>query len=312
MLKTATALFSLWFIYKRVIEKNQFHAFLDFIKQKSQSSETLIALSGVIVLMFANWGIEAVKWRMVVKQLWPISLKDSIRAVFTGATISFFTPNRIGDFAGRILFLPPQVRLPSVLSTFVSNLSQLTITLSMGLFCSSVFLENYFRWSKDVLLLTKIVAGIFGMALLILFPAIRFIAYTPLLQKLKKKYAEYVSLLENYTSRQLAAVLLLSFFRYSVFSIQYLILFSIMGIPFSATLVALVCIIFFVQAVIPTVAITEFAFRGSVAIFVTAPFISSDNEIITASFALWLINLALPAAIGSLMIFYSKFQNQNS
>jgi hypothetical protein len=312
VLKTATAIFALWFIYKRVIEKDQFHAFMEFIRQKSHSTQTVYAITVVILLMFVNWGIEAIKWRILVKQLWPITFKESIKAIFAGATVSFFTPNRVGDFAGRIFFLPTRVRLPSILSTFIGNLSQLIITLSAGLFCLSFYLHYYFNWETHWLMAAKILACFIGVALLILFPAIRRIAYLPFLQSLKKKYDSYVMLLENYSSRQLAIALFLSFLRYTVFSIQYLILFRITGIPITFTLVAMVCIIFFVQAVIPTVAITEFAFRGSVAILVTAPFLTADNEIIIASFALWIINLALPAAIGSLMILYTKIQNPSS
>lgn len=312
ILKITTALLALWFIYKRVIEKEQFHVFIDFIKQKSQSPQTIFYILFVTVMMFVNWGIEAIKWRLLVMQLWPISFKESFKAIFAGATISFFTPNRVGDFAGRIFFLPNKVRLPSIIATFIGNLSQLIITLSAGLFCSAFFLSEYFQWSGALITFTKFAACIAGIGLLAAFPFIKYIAYLPPLQRLKNKYNSYITLLENYTPRQLTYTLFLSLLRYSVFSIQYLILFCIAGIHISPTLVAVVCLIFFVQAVIPTVAITEFAFRGSVAILVAAPFITADNEIITASFALWLINLALPAAIGSLMILNAKFQNNSN
>jgi len=43
---------------------------------------------------------------------------------------------------------------------------------------------------------------------------------------------------------------------------------------------------------------------------VVAPFIQNDEAVLMASFALWLINLAVPAAIGSLMIFYFNFRKE--
>ncbi|MBL7753676.1 MAG: flippase-like domain-containing protein, partial [Chitinophagaceae bacterium] len=64
-------------------------------------SEVLV----VIVLMIVNWTIEAQKWRFLLKGTENFSLWTSLQSVLTGLAVSVITPNRIGEYMGRILYL---------------------------------------------------------------------------------------------------------------------------------------------------------------------------------------------------------------
>lgn len=57
------------------------------------------------------------------------------------------------------------------------------------------------------------------------------------------------------------------------------------------------------MAVIPTLALTEIGVRGSVALFFLGLVSTNSIGIVTATFTLWIINLALPALIGSFFVF---------
>ena len=61
----------------------------------------------------------------------------------------------------------------------------------------------------------------------------------------------------------------------------------------------------------PTITIAEIGVRGSVAIFVLGLFSSNDIAILSSTTILWLINLIIPAIIGSFFIFSLKFLDQN-
>ena len=55
--------------------------------------------------MLLNWGIEARKWQMVVSKNSPVSFNTSFKAIFAGNALAFFTPNRTGEYFGRMLYL---------------------------------------------------------------------------------------------------------------------------------------------------------------------------------------------------------------
>jgi hypothetical protein len=61
------------------------------------------------------------------------------------------------------------------------------------------------------------------------------------------------------------------------------------------------------MAVIPTFALTEIGVRGSTAIFFIGLFSTNISGILSASIFLWIINLAVPAIIGSFLFSKSKF-----
>ena len=286
LLKVVVAATSLWFIISRITQRDHAVSFFSFIKFKANEPDILGILLAVLFLMLVNWSIEALKWKLLIGKLHKLSFGQSLMAIFAGATISFFTPNRVGDFAGRMVFLPGEVRISSLLSTFVGNLSQLIVTLICGLAALAVNIQYYVSWSHQALFLCKVACAAISFLLLVSFPFIKLIFMLPIWQKKQLKLYRYFQHFQLYTYRELMSVLLWSFIRYGVFALQYILLFMISGIAFAPFIISVI--------------------RGSVAIMIAAPFVQNDYAILTASFALWVINLAIPAAIGSLMIFYFK------
>ena len=109
--------------------------------QQISISQLLIYLSIVLFLMVLNWTIEALKWQRVLRNVQRISLTKAFKAILSGVSFSATTPNRVGEYAGRVLFLDEGNRLRSVSLTIVCSMSQLIITLLMG-FLGFIFLGN--------------------------------------------------------------------------------------------------------------------------------------------------------------------------
>jgi uncharacterized membrane protein YbhN (UPF0104 family) len=65
----------------------------------------IVKISLVFLLMFVNWGIEARKWQLLVSSIQKVSFGRAFRAVFSGQALGFNTPNRMGESAGRAIFL---------------------------------------------------------------------------------------------------------------------------------------------------------------------------------------------------------------
>jgi len=91
--------------------------------------------------------------------------------------------------------------------------------------------------------------------------------------------------------------------RYFVFSIQFYLAVKFFGIEMSLIDAGLaISLTWFVMAIIPTVGISEIGVRGSVALFFFGIFVQNPVAVVSATLLLWIVNLALPAIIGSLGI----------
>ena len=290
-------------------EKENFAAFSFFFSEKLSTNNVLLKLTFLIMLMFCNWSVEAIKWQLLVNKITHVNFLTSLRAVFSGVTISFFTPNRVGEFAGRMMFLNPEIRVQSVLSTFIGSISQLIITIIAGLAGMSVLLNYFFQVSPAIQTTVIILSISLSVVLLFFFLHLKWITKLSLIQKFPERIKKYISVFENYSSHDLKKVLMFSFIRFLLFTFQYWLLLRMAGVILPFTTAALcISLIFLVLALIPTIAIAELAFRGSVALGVLQVFSSNTEGILIASFGLWFINLALPAAIGSFMFLYFKLK----
>lgn len=122
------------------------------------------------------------------------------------------------------------------------------------------------------------------------------------------KWRAYGRLFSRFSKAELGKVLAYSFGRFGVFTLQFFLLLRVFEVEISyPTALMLISITYFVMAIIPTIAIAELGVRGSVAVFFIGMASGNELAILTASFLLWLINLAFPALIGTLFVFNLKF-----
>jgi hypothetical protein len=96
-----------------------------------------------------------------------------------------------------------------------------------------------------------------------------------------------------------------------VFIGQYYLLFDVFDVHVTAAQVAgSVSVIFLVLSIVPTIAvITELGMRWKIGIEVVQLFDSNITGILATSLAIWIINLVIPALIGSLLILGIKLFN---
>jgi len=126
--------------------------------------------------------------------------------------------------------------------------------------------------------------------------------------KLIKSFKKYLEVLVMYNYKDLIIAFIYSNTRYFIFSLQFIILLYVFGINISfVDAILSVMLIFFFITITPTITIAEIGVRGSVAIFVLGLFSSNDIAILSSTTLLWLINLIIPAIIGSFFIFSLKF-----
>jgi hypothetical protein len=306
ILKIAAFVISILFIVWHVSEKPELHE-PSFLLEPLRDPAKRLLLISVLLLMLVNWSIEAVKWKQLLDPVERIGFLTSFRAVLSGLTVSFFTPNRVGEFAGRILHLEPGHRIRGALATFVGATAQAMITLQAGLVALVIFREDFISpgWIPLVVAITLLSV----VLLPVLWLRIPHLAHWKLISSLLQRYPRYLEVFEHYRIRHLTGVYLLSALRYLVFCFQQYLLLRIFGFQESFLLSAgLSAISFLFITVIPGFAIGELGIRGSVNLLVFSPFLDNAGSILSVTFLLWLINLALPALFGAAGLLYIKIR----
>ncbi len=264
----------------------------------------------VILLMFVNWGLEAKKWQLLIRGIQHITFLKAYRSILAGQALAFNTINGIGEYAGRVAYLADGNRLRAIAVTFVGSLSQLITTVVMGLsglLYMRLFLmdkQHYFK-GLSVYLLDGLMWGLcIGMVLLVaLYFSLSW--FTKAVERLPfvSKYSYFIRNVEDFTNMELTRVLLLSIFRYTVFVLQYLLLLQIFGVnAYWMSLAWLVCVLFLVLAIVPSVTLAELGLRGAVSIQLFGLLSTNFIGIIFTATGIWLINRMLPALAGSLLI----------
>ncbi|MCK9422239.1 MAG: flippase-like domain-containing protein [Bacteroidales bacterium] len=310
------------FIYKQVFLKNDIPSMIKNFEGELSKPGFTYGLILVIFLMLVNWGIEAWKWKLLIGKIETISFLKSFQAVLTGVSISSFTPNRIGDFFARVFILQKASHIEGILITILGSISQLLITILAGSAALLIFIpycmagtafgHGYLYYTLLALIIS------FNLILLGLFFNVSFLS--SLKEKIfkngLKKLRKFFRVFAFYHNKEIATVILLSFLRYVVFSFQFFLLLWILGIslPFYHAQL-LISLIFFIMAVVPTIALTELGIRGSVSLYVFGLFFARIDPsmmyctlcIFAASTLLWVINLGIPALMGTFFVFRLQF-----
>jgi hypothetical protein len=308
-----------WSIYRQIRDQHDLSSSWLHIRQAFHSTK-IWNLVVVLLLMVVNWGVEAYKWKLAVEPVQPVSLLRAYKAILSGVSFSVSTPNRVGEYFGRVLYMDEGNRLRTISLTIVCGMSQLIITLAAGIAALIVLKQKLVTgirtgdidvsfWIKmleygSVIILIFLTLLYFRLSLVTrLFTALPFI----------KKYQFLVTELKGIDATLLIRLMSLSAIRYAVFSLQYFLLFSLFGVNIGwINAFWAVSLVFLILALVPSFAIAELGLRGEVGWQVLQIFSANAFGIFWATATIWIINLIVPAVAGSLLILSIKiFKNRN-
>lgn len=263
----------------------------------------------VIALMLVNYAMEARKWQLIISPFYQgMSLSRAFVAVLAGMAAGVFTPNRIGEYAGRILFLREGRRVEAIVATFVDRICQLLVTLLTGfaafgyLLISDRGLAGALLEDPGIRLIFVIVAVAMSVVvgLFLLAPATlaRWIpgAWNKAGWVRKMRFA-----LEHLEWSLVRKVLGLSLLRYFVFASQYVLLMLAFGYGIADGILlayAMVALIFLGKSVLPVMGIFELGVRESVALLVMSYYGVGEVCAFSSTFLLYLVNILLPTLLG--------------
>ncbi|GAB4402420.1 MAG: hypothetical protein OHK0039_00400 [Bacteroidia bacterium] len=252
-------------------------------------------LAALLLLPF-NVGLEALKWQLLVRRLAGLRHQPfgrAVQAVLAGQAAGIFTPNRIGEYAGRLLFLPAGLRWQGASFTLINRLAQMLATLWAGgvglLLLDLSWLPNW---------LAYLVQGL-GLTAALMVPLVP-IACRWLVSRIPAGgIAAMLQAVAAVRYGLLMQVLGTAVLRYGVFAGQYVLLLWVCGYtgdPWRAA--GLVAVVFLLKSCIPSLTLAELGIRESVALAVMVPGGIAAPTVLAATFALFLLNLVLPALLG--------------
>ena len=254
----------------------------------------LMILSGV------NWFFEIKKWQFLASKAHDISLKLAAQQSLSALTVSIITPNKIGDYGAKALFFPNDLRGKILWLNAIGNFWQMAATVLFGAF-GLLFLMNQFNFNPF---------NFQSWHLAILFA---FIAMLVLVVRYKEhrfqgiSFAQIIKFTQTLTLKTHSNIALLSMLRYLVFSFQLYLLLNLCGAQLSyLDAMTGISVMYLLSSVIPMFQLFDAAIKGGIAMVIFGLFNVPAIAVLSAITCMWLLNVVLPAMIGSLYLFNIK------
>lgn len=259
--------------------------------------------------MLINWWLESIKWKKAIDKLEHLTISTSVKSVLAGLTIGILTPNRVGNFIGRVLYLKEENRGKGTLISMYTNLAQLIATVVFGFIALTFLLQaNTSFNSIDLPIgLIQVSSIVIGLLLMILYLNPLLVS-KPLNWLIKaKKIQDILNVLPQIGLKTRLKVLLLSLLRYLIFTSQFTILLISLNEDFSILLIWMgVSVTYLITTIIPSPALGKFGIRESVSIFVFTLVGLTEDTILLSSLLLWVINLMIPSLMGGIFLLKQK------
>lgn len=255
-------------------------------------------------LTFINWLFESMKWQTSLLNTQKISLHRAFIGVLGGLSVAIITPNRSGEYFGRLFVLQPEARIKAFGITIIANLSQFVTTLFFGIIALLLWQRGFslpfsLSFTNVSIIIVTLVAAISA----ILYLHRKKIKQTPFYINVKNIF----QVLSSWNFGIISKILLFAVCRYIVFILQFWLLLKLFLAPISFFEVYQgIGVMYLVMALLPVITLAEPAVRCGLSVVLLGVFSPNESGIMAASLVLWCLNLALPALLGTLWLNFYK------
>lgn len=284
-----------YFIYNQLAQNDKldWQKFIVLFKK----NQSVSGIAFILLFSVLNRYFEILKWQNLAQVIHKISVSEATKQVLGALTAGLFTPNGIGEYAGKALFFDKKDTKKVVFLNLICNGIQMVLTVIFG-----VFGLMYFNSKYNVITPTT-VALLFGL-LLVLFLVVFLLKKITIkgysIEKLIHKINEIPKSIHQRN-------ILLGICRYLVFSHQYYFLFLAFDVDLPyITLIATISSVYFLASSLPTFQFLDFAVKGSVAVYFFGILGVNEWIVIFISTLMWFLNVVLPVVIGSYYVLNFK------
>ncbi|MEQ9188180.1 MAG: hypothetical protein RLP15_10640 [Cryomorphaceae bacterium] len=310
VLKTLISIAVLFFIYYRFISAEQQLSVLAYVSLLQLTVGMVVLTLAAGCFMALNWGMEVIKWKLLVGSQFDLTWKRAAKGVLSGITFGLFTPNRVGEFFGRVLTLGDGQRLKGALLSMVNGLAQTVATLTFGVGGIVLLLTQFgpssLGWIPTVILQVTVLLTL-ALSLVLYY---RIDLFSELLIRIPrlKKYAEQIEVFASLSNSLLTKIYMLSLVRFGTFIVQYLIVFHALmpGQGLLETLSASILTLFSIT-LLPFVPVPDLLLRESFALSYFELYQFDPIGVSIVVFVVWGINVALPSVIGAATLYTFRF-----
>lgn len=323
VVKIAIILVATVFLYNQLFAENTVSELYFNLENLVSKRRFLFFALAALALMPLNWTIEALKWKLVASRKEEITLATALKAIFAGATISSISPNRTGEFLGRVFVLKKHSFWEGVLITVVGSYAQTFATFFFGI-NSAYILWLPFSLSFDTLTI-YLIHSIFILSWVFFISGLLFYYRISIVQLFVPqkwiKVHKVLRVIADISNNTLTKVLTYSLIRYLVFTTQFILLLIGADIEIGVFHMAmLVAVMFVINTIRPSIALLEVGLRGWTAAVVFEFYYKivlgydwyPSVEVIAATGVIWLINIVLPSIIGLVFINELRFFNREN
>jgi hypothetical protein len=282
-----------YFIYNQLAHNDKLNWVL-FV-EKFNKNKSFLGIVFILLLSVLNRFFEILKWQNLVSYIHKIKLFDATKQVLGALTAGLFTPNGIGEYAGKALFFHKSQAKNIVFLNLICNGIQLILSVIFGIF--GLLYLGYGKW---VLLLLTVIIGFLVLGFGLKKVKIKGYSISDLLLKINE-IPKSIHRKNNY----------LAVCRYLIFSHQYYFLFLAFDVQLPYfTLMATIATVYFLASSLPTFQFLDFAVKGSVAVYFFGLLGVNEWIVIFISTLMWFLNVVLPVLIGSYYVlnFKSKWK----
>ena len=273
-----------YFIYQQLANNDK----LDWNKLQILVKEkfSILGILFLLTFSFANRFLEIVKWQNLVSFLKPISLGESTKQVLGALTAGIFTPNGLGEYAGKALYFDKKKTKKIIFLNLICNGIQMILTVVFGTI--GLFFLGYWKWSLTIILLA------IAFCLTAFFTKnIKIKGYS--IQKLVHKINEIPKRIHQKNN-------LLALCRYLVFSHQYYFLFLAFDVDLPyLTMMATIATVYFLASSLPSFQFLDFAVKGSMAVFFFGKLGVNEWIVVFISTLMWFVKVIVKASLNSFL-----------
>lgn len=256
------------------------------------------ALALVVLLLPFNWLFEGLKWQVILYKIQKkVSFKTLLFSLFTGVSSSLFTPNRAGNFLGRMIWFGSAIRVQISVLSIYGNMAQWLSTIIFGavafFFATFIDLSEFANWYKIIAFL---VVG--SMVFLYFKPQLLTNFLGQWIYKRKMAHATRILAAKSNLKWRLLGY---SLARYLVFSAQFVLVLYAFDVEPTTQIWLAVWLTYLIMTLVPSPLFSKILIRENAALFVFGALYINEYTILISSLLLWFINLGIPAIIGGII-----------
>lgn len=288
---------SCWYIFSKL---KQDYAHFEVAFEQISTMNTWV-LSSVFLLLilcsFFNWFFEILKWKILVSAISNISFKSAAIQSLTAHAVAIFTPNRVGDFGAKMLFFETKYFKRIAGLNLLNNIAQMSATIAFGIL-GLVFVNT----AIFPLIETHQFYFWLAFSLSIAFFLLMFKMYNA-------KYFNQLKANLFLAKNKKKKLFIFAFVRYLFFSHQYFFIGWVLGWEVSYfTAMPFIFVLYFIASILPSIFVLDSALKAGIGVYLFSTIGVSSFIIISIATLMWLLNFALPAMIGNILMYKTKFK----